>query len=131
MEAERLKEELTLLRTAYPDLEDRSVDGVHWGRIPRYAVPDGWSMQAIEIVFQFPAQAGQAPYAFYVRPALLLANGNQATNYTPTAVTPWGDDFAQFSWSPVEPWVPKANIGEGANMLNFVRSFADRFEDRQ
>ena len=42
--------------------------------------------------------------------------------------TPWGDDFAQFSWSPLEPWVPKADIRAGANMLNFARSFAERLE---
>jgi hypothetical protein len=131
MDAERLEQELSLLRTAYPDLEYRLVDGVHWVRIPKYPVAEGWSVRAVEIAFQIPAQAGQAPYAFFVRPPLQLANGGDPTNYTQTAATPWGSDFAQFSWSPVEQWIPKADIREGANMLNFARSFADRFEDRQ
>jgi len=131
MDAARLEQELSLLRTAYPDLEYRLVDGLHWARIPCYPVPKGWSAQAVEIAFQIPAQAGQAPYAFFVRPSLQLANGNPPTNYTPTAVTPWGSDFAQFSWSPVEQWVAKADIREGANMLDFAHSFADRFEDRE
>jgi hypothetical protein len=131
MDAERLEQELSLLRTTYPDLEYRLVDGVRWARIPTYPVPEGWSAHTVEIVFQIPAQAGQAPYAFSVRPPLQLANGGQPTNYTPTAATPWGSDFAQFSWSPVEQWIPKADIRQGANILDFARSFADRFEDRQ
>jgi hypothetical protein len=131
METERLKQELQLLRLAYPDLEYRLVEGAHWVRIPAYPVQSGWAYQGsavatAEIVFQIPVQAGQAPYAFYVRPAFTLAGGGAPGNYTATATTPWGSDFAQFSWSPNEPWLPKADIRAGANMLNFARSFADR-----
>jgi hypothetical protein len=131
MEAERLEQELALLRSAYPDLEYRLVEGAHWVRIPTHPVPSGWAYQGAEVVtaeiaFQIPAQAGQAPYAFYVRPAITLALGGTPSNYTATAATPWGDEFAQFSWSPNEPWVPKADIRAGANMLNFARSFTER-----
>jgi hypothetical protein len=129
MDEQRLAEELALLRAAYPDLEDRRADGAVWARIPTYPVPDGWSAPSVEIAFQIPILAGQAPYAFYVRPPLKLANGNAPSNYTPTATTPWGGDFAQFSWSPLQQWIPKANLREGANMLNFARSFADRFRE--
>jgi hypothetical protein len=129
MDEDRLAQEVALLRTAYPDLEDRGVDGTLWVRIPAYPVPEGWSAGSVEIAFQIPIQVGQAPYAFYVRPALRLANGDAPTNYTPTATTPWGNDFAQFSWSPVEQWISRANVREGANMLNFARSFAERLKD--
>jgi hypothetical protein len=129
MDEQRLAEELALLRTAYPDLEDRRVDGAVWARIPAYPVPEGWSVRSVDVVFQIPVHAGQAPYAFYVRPALQLANHNTPTNYTVPATTPWGSDFAQFSWSPVQQWLPKAGVREGANMLNFARSFADRFKE--
>lgn len=134
MQAERLEQELALLGSAYPDLEYRVVDGVHWVRIPAYTVPSGWAHQGnavaeAEIAFQIPTQAGQAPYAFYVRPPLTLAAGGTPSNYTATATTPWGSDFAQFSWSPNEPWVPKADIRTGANMLNFARSFAERLRE--
>src|SRR5436190_12567539 len=123
MDAERLEEELALLRSGYPDLEDRSVDGVHWVRIPAYPVPSGWergggAVDPAEIVFQIPAQPAQAPYGFYVRPAITLAGGAAPSNYTATATTPWGSDFAQFSWAPLGPWVPKTDIRAGANMLN-------------
>lgn len=131
MEPERLDQELALLRSAYPDLEYRDVDGAHWVRIPAYSVPDGWAHQGdavneAEIAFQIPAETGQAPYAFYVRPPITLSAGGTPTNYTPSAATPWGSDFAQFSWSPNEAWVPKADIRAGANMLNFAHSFSDR-----
>lgn len=134
MEAERLEQELGLLRTAYPDLEYRLVDGAHWVRIPSYPVPEGWSHEEVEVVeaeiaFQIPAQAGQAPYAFYVRPPLTLTDGATPSNYTSTATTPWGSDFAQFSWSPAGPWQAKTDIRTGANMLNFARSFADRLKE--
>ncbi len=134
MNAERLEQELGLLRTAYPDFEYRPVDGGHWVRIPSYPVSEGWwygevAVTQAEIAFQIPAQAGQAPYAFYVRPAFALAGGAAPSNYTGAATTPWGSDFAQFSWSPLEPWQPKADIRAGANMLNFARSFADRLKE--
>ena len=64
-----------------------------------------------------------------MRPAFALADGAAASNYTGAATTPWGSDFAQFSWSPLEPWQPKADIRAGANMLNFARSFADRLKE--
>jgi hypothetical protein len=134
MDTERINEELDLLRSAYPDLEYRLVAEVHWVRIPAYSVPVGWvfggdEVKEAEIAFQIPAQAGQAPYAFYVRPPVRLASGEAPGNYTETAATPWGDDFAQFSWSANEPWVPKVDIRAGANMLNFARSFTDRLRD--
>jgi hypothetical protein len=133
MDTERLEQELELLRSGYPDLEYRHVDGAHWVRIPAYPIPGGWfvgeeSVAAVEIVFQVP-QAGRAPYAFRVRPVIMLAGGGTPSNYTAPVATPWGNDFAQFSWSPLEPWVPKTDIRAGANMLNFARSFAARLEE--
>lgn len=129
MDQIRLEQELQLLRTAYPLLEHRHVDGADWVRLPAYPLPDGWTAEEVEVAFQIPAQPGQAPYAFCVRPPLLLATGSAPRNYTATATTPWGADFAQFSWAPLDAWVPKADVREGANMLNFVRSFTDRLMD--
>ena len=129
MDAERLQQELELLRTVYPDLVYCHDEDVHWVRIPRYPVPTGWSCSEVEIAFRIPDETGQAPYAFFVRPRLHLAAGGTISNYTEVASTPWGSDFAQFSWSPLEQWLPKAEIRAGANMLNFARSFADRLAD--
>jgi hypothetical protein len=133
MDTERLEQELELMRTGYPDLEYRFVDEAHWVRIPAYPVPEGWvarerPVAEVEIVFQIP-QAGQAPYAFRTRPVITLAAGRTPDRYTAPVSTPWGADFAQFSWTPLESWVPKADIRAGANMLNFAHSFADRLKD--
>jgi hypothetical protein len=130
MDSERLQEELELLRSVFPDLDYRCDEEVHWVRIPDYRVPAGWSQQQVEAVFRIPSEVGAAPYAFFVRPALALAEGGSISNYGYPSVTPWGADFGQFSWSPLGPWVPKADIRAGANMLNFARSFADRLAER-
>jgi hypothetical protein len=126
---ERLEEELELLSTFYPDLEQRIQDGHDWVRIPSYPLPVGvWSQTAVEVAFEIPPQAGQQPYAFYVRPGLTLASSGPPDRYSPSAATPWGADWGKFSWSPTS-WTPKADIRAGANMLNFARSFADRFAE--
>lgn len=125
---ERVQEEVELLRTVYRDLEYRQEADVHWVRISSYAVPEGWSDAKVEVAFQIPASIGQAPYAFRVRPGLQLAGRGQINNYTYPVTTPWGDDWGQFSWSPIT-WVPKEDIRAGANMLDFVGSFADRLRE--
>jgi Prokaryotic E2 family E len=125
----RLAAELELLRTTFRDLETREADGRTWVRLPSYAVPEGWSASTAEVVFAFPVEVGQPPYAFQVRPALTLATGNAPSNYTPNVTTPWGDGFAQFSWSPNEPWIPTTDLRAGANMLNFAMSFRSRLEE--
>jgi hypothetical protein len=122
----RVAEELELLRTAYPALDYKLEGGQHWILLPQQPIPPRWSAEEAEIAFMIPAQAGQQPYAFFTRPAITLAGGGTPSNYTTPASTPWGADFAQFSWAPLETWVPKPDIRAGANMLNFARSFADR-----
>lgn len=129
MNEQRLNDELALLRSVYPDLEHRLEAGVNWERVPSYPVPHGWSSRVVEVAFQIPNQPGQAPYAFWTRPALLLASGAAPSNYAANVATPWGSGFSQFSWAPTNPWLPAEDIRAGANMLNFVRSFADRLRE--
>jgi len=125
-----LEDNLALLRTAYPELEYRNEAGVDWVRIPSYPVPDGgWTLEAIEVAFRVPAQPGEAPYGFWVRPGMALASGGTINNYTFPTPTPWGSDWGQFSFSPAEPWQPKADIRAGVNMLNFARAIADRLRE--
>ncbi len=128
-DATRLAAELELLRTVFGDLEVRADAGRTWVRLPSYTVPPGWSATTVEVAFCFPTEVGQPPYAFYVRPPLTLASGATPGNHTATATTPWGSDFAQFSWSPLEPWTPRTDVRVGANMLNFALSFAARLAE--
>ena len=126
---DRLQAELELLRNVFPDLEVRDDGGRTWVRLPSYAVPSGWSATTVEVAFSFPTEVGEPPYAFYVRPPLALVTGAVVGNYTPTAATPWGVDFAQFSWSPQEAWTPRTDVRVGANMVNFAMSFAARLAE--
>lgn len=120
---ERAQAEATLVASAYPDLEVHS-DG--WARIPAYPIPGGlWTVEVAEVAFRFPENLpGEAPYAFWVRPPLVLRSGATVQNVT-MASTPFGDGWQQFSWS-TEPWQPGATPSDGSNMLHFVRSFATR-----
>jgi hypothetical protein len=128
-DAARMAAELDLLRSVFRELEVRDDGGRTWVRLPSYAVPPGWSATTVEVTFCFPTEVGQPPYAFYVRPPLTLTSGAAVSNYSPTATTPWGSDFAQFSWSPLEPWTPRTDLRAGANMLNFALSFASRLAE--
>jgi hypothetical protein len=125
----RKADELALLRSVFGDLEVRDDGERTWVRLPSYKLPAGWSANSVEVAFCFPLEVGQPPYAFCVRPALTLVNGTPIGNYTTTATTPWGGDFAQFSWSPQEPWLPRTDVRAGANMLNFALSFASRLAE--
>jgi hypothetical protein len=130
MDAERLKQELDLLKEAYPDLEYRQEGEAHWVRIPRYPLPVGWvyagqPLSSVEVAFQIPDQIGEGPRRFYVRPAVTLAAGEEIGHYAPSDTCPWGSDFGSFSWHPIE-WVPTADVRMGANMVRYARSVAER-----
>jgi hypothetical protein len=127
MVSERIQLELTLLRTVYPDLEWRP--DTFWARIPAYPVPHGpWQATVTEAAFRIPPTVGEQPYAFFVRPGLTAVDGRPITNYTFPVATCFGDGWGQFSWAP-EAWAPHVEITRGSNMLNFVRSFADRLRE--
>lgn len=127
--SERFEQELELLRSVHPELEYRQEAGLHWVRIASWALPAGvFDRDFAGIAFQIPPHAGQAPYGFWVHPGLQLAKGGNPGSYTYPTATPWGQDWGQFSWSPCS-WMPTADIRCGSNMLQFVRSFADRLSE--
>jgi hypothetical protein len=124
---ERIEQELALLRAVYPDLEWRP--DAFWVRIPDYPVPAAlWEPATAELAFRIPPTVGEQPYAFWIRPGLRAVDGRQITNYTCPTATCFGDGWGQFSWAP-EVWTPHVEITRGSNMLNFVRSFADRLRE--
>ncbi|ALA59343.1 multiubiquitin domain-containing protein [Nitrospira moscoviensis] len=128
---DRIRQELAMLRGGWPDLQ--YVPEGHWVRIPRYVTSkDIWMFTEPEVCFQIPAGLpGQNPYAFYVRPHMLLTGGGIPGSYTfPADSTPFGTGWGRFSWQ-LEPWQPHADVAKGSNMVNFVLSFADRFRQGQ
>ncbi len=124
----RVEQEFDLVGGVFPEAELHPHEGVNWVRIPAYRLPEGVFRQGpeIQLAFRIPAQVGEAPYGFWVHPGLELLSGLALGNYTYPTQTPWGPDWGQFSWAPEGGWVPKTDIRSGANMLDFVRSFARR-----
>jgi hypothetical protein len=124
----RVDQELDLLRRNFPHLE--YLEGGHWVRIHKFDIPDSiWDRNCVEVCFQIPEQVpGQAPYGFYARPNLNLKSGQPIGNYAYPAPTGFGGDWGKFSWQ-LLVWAPTADLVSGTNMVNFVRSFVDRFAE--
>ena len=127
---DRQEQELTLLKTAYPELEFREA-GL-WCRIPEYPVREEvWGRSSVEVNFQIPEGVpGQQPYGFYTYPQLIApAEVQSSHNYKADQSTPFGNERGLFSWSPIS-WQAKETAAAGDNMLTFVRSFAERLAQR-
>lgn len=128
--SERLDKELALLRRYYPELEYESQG--HWFRIPTYRLPLGWNRETTSVAFVVPAgYPGTLPYGIYV-PAGLLFNGTRPNNYTEPVsnVPPFPGSWGMLSWTPVDgQWRPTADVATGSNLLNYARSFSDRFQE--
>jgi len=126
--SQRIEEELALLREYYEGLE--YIPDGRWVRIPDYPLPPDWNRRATDVAFQIQAaHPGTAPYGIYV-PTGLQYKGAQPKNYQEPAATrpPFPGTWGVFSWQP-EQWQPKANIRQGANLLNWVQGFAVRFRE--
>ena len=125
---DRIKDEVQLARTLYPSLE--YVDAGYWVRIPAFKLPEGWSQRQTQLAFQFP-QSGYpqtAFYGFYV-PTGMRFNGATPINFTDPspARLPFGGVWAFFSGNP-EPWMPVPSIDDGSNVLSWLRSIWQRFQ---
>lgn len=121
---------IELLRGVYPGLECRSADGVVWVRVPSYRLSGAvWNQDRVDVAFRIPASAGEAPYGFWVHPGLALRDGATILNYTYPATTPWGDEWGQLSFSPAEPWQPKADVRAGPNMLSYALGIGGRLRE--
>lgn len=126
MSTERVQAEIELLKQRYPDLEYRD-EG--WCRLPRYALPEGWSHSEVELVFRVPLNLpGETPYAFWTRPVLTLTGGGPPNNTSGPIETAFGPGWQQWSWQ-LEDWRPGERPADGSNMVDHVRSIAFRFRE--
>ena len=125
----RIELEIELLRSLYSDLE---ING-QWIRIPEYKVPQDkpWNRKIMEICIEIPAEyPGGQPYGIYV-PAGIQCNGSKPNNYVEPSQKkpPFIGEWGVMSWSPDGPWKPTSDIHKGPNLMNFVQSFAKRFNE--
>ena len=128
----RIEAELTLIRQWFPDVEYR-LEGC-WVCVPSYPLPEGWNRERTDVAFQISqGHPVQPPYGFCV-PAGIQFRGNTPNNYTEPIANqpPFEGTWGLFSWTPAaKSWKPTADVQEGANLLDWVKGFKDRFNDGQ
>jgi hypothetical protein len=125
----RIQEELALLRAHFSQV-DYEEQG-QWVKIHDYPLPIGWNRSVTDIVSQIPpAYPGAHPYGFYV-PTGIRFQDCEPKNYKDTADNkpPFEGSWGFFSWSPEDPWRPTTDLVSGSNLLNVVRTFADRLRE--
>ena len=127
----RLDEEHRLIATVFP----RVVRSGDWFLIPDDARTKryGWTPDPFPVAFHAqPRHPGQVPYGIYV-PSSAQIGGQTPNNFTSNAENrpPFAGQWGVLSWQGDAddiPWVPAQQIREGANLLNFVITFEDRFK---
>ncbi len=127
---DRLDQELALLRKFYGDVEYRA-EG-RWIRIGAYVIPSvvpPWNRSSTDITFQVPVgYPATPPYGFYVLVGLQCGSAEPTDyNANPGVQPPFGGRWGFFSWQQDGQWRPTADLVTGTNLLNFARTFADRF----
>ena len=127
---DRIDEELAFIRQIFPDVEYQE-EG-RWVRLFSYSLPEGWNRAKSDVVFQISeGHPGAPPYGMYV-PSGLRFLGNTPNNYTEPAANqpPFGGVWGFFSWAPADGyWIPSAAVRNGANLLDWVKGFKDRFAE--
>lgn len=126
---ERIEQELALIRQRFPDAEYRE-EG-RWVRVSSYPLPEGWNRETTDVAFQIgEGHPATPPYGMYV-PSGMRFQGDVPDNYNEPVsnLPPFGGEWGFFSWSHDETWRPDADVRKGANLLHWIRSFKERFEE--
>lgn len=126
----RIAQELELIRKYYPNMIIANTDNLVWVKLPDYKLPSdiGWSKSVTEVVFNFPTGYPAAhPYGLYV-PSDLSCNGQSAFLAGPQFPPPFEGNWSMISWAPLE-WRPTADLVSGMNMLNYIKTFSERFKE--
>ena len=127
---ERINQELALIRHRFPRVG--YYEEGHWVLIPSYPLPDEWNRDTTDVAFQIQnGYPGTPPYGIYVPSGIRFQGGVPGNYKEPVANKPplegaWG----VFSWAPADrDWMPTNDIRKGANLLNWVLGFSDRFRE--
>lgn len=124
---ERITKEIELLRAKFTNLQyGQNHD---WIMIPDFPLPEGWNRRQTKLLFLIPPTYPHAPPDnFYVESGLKLNSGNPILNYSEGADVPIGGAWGCFSWH-AETWHPSDNIGNGDNLLTFIRAVNIRLRE--
>lgn len=131
---ERIKAEFELLLQSYDDVLHAEAGGEDWFRVPRYILPDGWTIaekKIAEIPVAFVITTGYPdaePYGFFAPDGLKFNGTAPGSTGSPPKPVPFDGSWMHFSWSPEGTWAPRADVRKGSNLLVWARSFAQRFE---
>jgi len=125
---DRIKEEFELLGRHF---KVEYIEAGQWVKIKDYPIPSDlhWNRQTTDVCFQIPVgYPGTPPYGFYVLVGIQY-DGSPPNNYQEPAQNspPFPGVWRIFSWQQDSSWLPKADLRTGSNLLNFVRTFKDRF----
>ncbi len=128
----RLEEEYNLIATIFRSVV-RSGD---WFLIPDdvRATRLGWTPDPFPVAFHAQARhPGQVPYGIYVSSSARIGgqipnNFSANVNHRPPFEGPWGVLSWQGDGHGI-PWIPAQRIRKGANLLNFVITFEERFKE--
>jgi Prokaryotic E2 family E len=126
--AERLAQEQTLLRQAFPDATIDSETGVVV--LHDHLLPAGWSHDRTDVLFAIPLNypAGQ-PDNVCARSDLTLANG--ATPGNSQGIQQYaGRSWLQFSYHiDSNDWRPHADATKGSNLADYLAGALSRFQE--
>lgn len=119
----RIKEEVELLRNAYPELQS----GDSWVLIPVYRLPlERYNLEVTPVLFSLPSSYPQtAPDNFFVDSRLRLKDGSNPPGFNEGAqsssgAAPVAGTWGWFSWHP-QVWRPAASVRGGDNLGVFMR----------
>jgi len=127
---ERISKEFELLMSAYPSSEFR--EDSQWVLIRGYRLPLGmWNKDVVDVCFQITAgYPGNPPYSFHVCGGIRIRGTDiKPDGYEEPSQTPFPGVWGRFSWQQDNSWRATADVNSGGNILNFVRSLADRFKE--
>ena len=128
----RLEEEHDLIVSVFPS----AIRSGDWFLIEHdaRATRAGWSPDPFPVAFHAqPRHPGQVPYGIYV-PSSARIGDQVPSNFTASASTrpPFDGEWGVLSWQGDAdgiPWIPAQVVREGANLLNFLITFEERFKE--
>lgn len=124
----RIEAELNLLRLHYETVEYQQAPGLHWFLVKSLRTTEGWSPEAIPVVFSVTeGHPGTPPYGFFV-PDHLTFRGTPPTETAAKNQPPFPGTWRFLSWQAMN-WQMADDVRAGSNLWGWVRSFIHRLRE--